>query len=487
MKKIKVLILSCLLFSAMVSYWILEPSHINPAKRSELKLSQSELSIETVNNSFPIQRIRSKMDSIVDNSIIMNDFIGVSSGVYREGFGTYTATAGLKNKKLLKQADKETLHRIASITKSMTAVAVMQLWEQKLIDLNTPIQMYIPEFPKKAKGDITIRQLLNHTSGIKHYSSMWDGISFTHYINSVQALNEFKDRPLSFVPGTDYEYSTYGYTLLGAIIEKVSGLSYQDYMHANVFIPAEMKNTSLEDAKKTYDNKADLYIKLGKTYIKSPKTDLSVKSPGGGVHTTAEDLLKFGRAIIENSLIDSLTLELMMSSYSEEREGVPYGFGWYIDNDEKLGRILYHGGSQSGTSSFFKILLDQKLVVTTLANNFGSDDEVYWLSRDLRNMACLNNSDSLSVNYYKSQSEDVLDKYVGRYSNDESTFVITKEGKQLFSQNKNYPTLPIYSKSKEDFFFRHFDGDIVFEKSNNGEYNLKFIYKNEVNIFRLDN
>lgn len=114
------------------------------------------------------------------------------------------------------------LGRIASITKPMTAIAIMQRYERGMIDLDKPIQTYIKEFPRKVKGDITIRLLLKHTSGIAHYSSKWDALSFTHYPTLANALDAFKDRELDFEPGTQYRYSSYGYTVLGAIIEEVS-------------------------------------------------------------------------------------------------------------------------------------------------------------------------------------------------------------------------------------------------------------------------
>lgn len=112
----------------------------------------------------------------------------------------------------------------------MTAIAIMHLYEKGMLDLDKPIQTYLKEFPKKIKGDITIKNLLKHTSGISHYSSKCDALSFTHYTTLVDALNAFKHNDLEFETGTQFMYSCYGYTVLGAIIEKVTQMSYGEYI-----------------------------------------------------------------------------------------------------------------------------------------------------------------------------------------------------------------------------------------------------------------
>lgn len=371
-KRYKILIVTISIL-AVLAYWIIQPYSLNPFANIASNFVESKIDVECSPEIDNLENLKSRLDSLVDGAISRTDFIGVSAGVYKQGCGSWLGAAGFKSKSDQKRPDINTVFRTASIAKPMTAVAIMQLYERDLIDLDVAIQNYLPEFPVKPEGDITIRHLLKHTSGIKHYSSMWDGISFTNYNSLVEALDEFKDRPLSFAPGTGYEYTTYGYTILGAVIEKVSGTTYQDFMKHNIFIPIGMKNTDLEEAGKEYTNKADLYIKLGSTFIRAPKTDLSVKYPGGGFHTTAEDLLKFGKAIIEHQLIDSTTLDLMVTSTESVKKGTPYGFGWFVYEHDSKGTILMHGGSQSGTSSEFNLMLDHGIVSASLANNFGSN------------------------------------------------------------------------------------------------------------------
>lgn len=395
MKK-RIIFFSLFLLVIISSIYLIEPLTLNPfGKLVKLEMQHRVWSANEVASGFlGAQRASANSNNFSEEFIAgaeallqggfeEGQFIGANIGVYEQDKGAYVAGMGYQNKQRQLPVSPNMLHRMASVTKPMTAVAIMQLYEQGEIDLDAAIQTYLPMFPEKSEGQITIRHLLNHTSGIAHYTSNWDGISFTNYANLTEALGAFKDRPLSFSPGMGYEYTTFGYTILGAVIEQVSGKSYASYMQENIWSIAGMNNTSVEKSDTVYQNKGSLYVKLGSIFIKAPQTDLSVKVPGGGVQSTAEDMLKFGAAIINHRLIDSSTLDLMLSSTSVFKEGMPYGFGWQIFHHDEIGRILQHGGSQSGTSTHFVIYLDQKKVVTAMANNFGSDAEMYWMTRNL--------------------------------------------------------------------------------------------------------
>ncbi|SNR56410.1 CubicO group peptidase, beta-lactamase class C family [Lutibacter flavus] len=390
MKKGKILLLIILLLTIGV-IWIIEPLSLNPFSQIEIPETQSEIDFNCKDSSFAVNNeLESKANKIIDEHMASNNFLGVTTGLYIENCGTYVSGAGFTNKADQKRINSNTLGRIASITKPMTAIAIMQLHEKGILDLDTPIQTYLKEFPKKAKGDITIRHLLKHTSGISHYSSKWDALSFTHYPTLVNAMDAFKDKELLFEPGTQYMYSSYGYAVLGAIIEKVSQMSYGKYMKKYIWDIAGMSNTSLEEDKQKYSNNSRGYLKIKSTYIKSPKTDLSIIYSAGGVQSTAKDLLKFGEAVLHNKLIKSTTLEMMINATDELAPAIgddPYGFGWAVYDDPKYGKIIQHGGTQPGTSAFFSIYLDQKIVSVVLSNCFGTRQNVFNLSRDIAYLA----------------------------------------------------------------------------------------------------
>lgn len=390
MKKRKILGLIILILTVGTT-WIIEPLSFNPFSRVEIPEAKSEIDLNCEEPNLVVNgELENKANEIINEHMASNNFLGVTAGLYIENCGTYISGAGFTDKGDQKRTNSDMLGRIASITKPMTAIAIMQLYEKGMLDLDKPIQTYIEEFPKKVKGDITIRHLLKHTSGISHYSSKWDALSFTHYPTLVNALDAFKDKELHFEPDTQYMYSSYGYTVLGAIIEKVSKMGYGEYMRKNIWDKAGMSNTSLEVDKQEYDNKTQLYLKVKSTFIKSPRTDLSVIYSAGGVQSTVKDLLKFGDAVLHNKLIKSTTLEMMINATDEMAPAIgddPYGFGWAVYDDPKYGRIIQHGGTQPGTSSFFSIYLDHKIVTTVLSNSFGSRQNSFSLSRDIAYLA----------------------------------------------------------------------------------------------------
>ncbi len=390
MKKRKILLLIILILTILVT-WIIQPLSFNPFSQVEIPEAKSEIDFNCEESHLAINsELESKANEKINEHMASNNFLGVTAGLYLENCGTYLSGAGFTDKGDLKRANSNMLGRIASITKPMTAIAIMQLYEKGILDLDEPIQTYLKEFPKKVEGDITIRRLLKHTSGISHYSSKWDALSFTHYATLADALDAFKDRDLEFEPGTQYMYSSYGYTVLGAIIEKVTQMSYGEYMQKNIWDIAGMSNTSLEEEDQKYNDKSRLYIKVNSTFIKSPKTDLSIIYSAGGVQSTVEDLLKFGKAVLHNKLIERTTLEMMINATDEMAPAIgddPYGFGWAVYDDPKYGKIIQHSGTQPGTSSFFSIYLDYKIVTAVLSNSFGSRQNAFYLSSDIARLA----------------------------------------------------------------------------------------------------
>lgn len=313
-----------------------------------------------------------KADSLLHRTIELQEHVGITAGVYIQDQLSWTNGAGVLNLKSQDAAGPDMIHRIASISKSMTAVAVLQLYEQGKLELDVPIQSYVPEFPKKTEGDITVRHLLTHTSGIGHYKGMLDGISFKEYPTLLDAMKKFQQRDLKGKPGDIYQYTTYGYVVLGVVIEKVSGMSYEAYMKQHIWEPAGMLHTSKESKEDfALANKSSLYRITDKGKIKKdPRTNLSVKTPGGGLQSTAGDLLRFGQALIDHRLLKPETMELMLVDPGIREEGNPYAMGWFIyqkDTNEKV-LLIGHSGSQAGTSSQLLIMPERGIVSAVISN-----------------------------------------------------------------------------------------------------------------------
>jgi CubicO group peptidase (beta-lactamase class C family) len=207
-------------------------------------------------------------------------------------------------------ARSDTAYRLASIAKSMTAIAVMQLVERGKIDLNAPINKYCAAYPEKQalkdapdkQFSITVRQLIVHQSGVRH-NKPEEVLTTKHYNNITEAVGSFKDDPLVIEPGAKYSYSTPGYTLLGCAIEGASGVSYVDYLRENIFKPAGMTRTFIDDVYGVIPNRARGYRKTQNGNIQNaPLHDTSIKVPGGGFVTKAYYLENFAIAVANNQV-----------------------------------------------------------------------------------------------------------------------------------------------------------------------------------------
>ncbi|OJJ21125.1 hypothetical protein BKI52_11190 [marine bacterium AO1-C] len=327
-----------------------------------------------------------KADEILQKNIQKHGMVGIVAGVYKDGKVVWQNGAGYRDREAKIAANAQMLNRTASISKPMTAIAILQLFEQKKLGLDDPVQKYLPYFPKKKKGTITIRHLLHHISGIGAYQKRKNAFNTKNYPTLEEAIGVFKNRKLLNKPGEAYHYTTYGYVVLGAIVEKASGMTYRDYMKKNIWDKAGMTHTDVEVFGQSYNNKAKLYRKTRKGEIVEDKnTDLSIKVPGGGVQSTVGDLLKFGQAILEHKLIKPATFQMMITPSGIKKRGNPYAMGWFVygRKDQPSGLCIGHSGSQSGTSTQLLIYLDKKTVVATLCNTAGVWPQVVGLTVDL--------------------------------------------------------------------------------------------------------
>ncbi len=309
------------------------------------------------------------LDSLFEEEIINQGIVGAAAAYSINGETIWETVGGYSDEKTKQSFQKNTKVRMASIAKSMTAIAIMQLVEKGLLDLDAPIQNYVPNYPKQTKTQITTRHLLSHTSGIDGYKNTKEAETQINYPTLDDAITIFKNRPLLFEPGTGYNYTTYGYTLLGLILENISGLTYEDYMRKNIWDIAEMNNTGIDVYGKDEGNSSKLYSKRrnGKT-IEGTENNLSNRVPGGGFYTTIGDMMKFGNSVIENTLIKRETLDLMRQRHSVNTES-KYGFGWFLYTPApNEGRLIGHGGAQMGCSSQLFIVPDEGVVSVVLAN-----------------------------------------------------------------------------------------------------------------------
>jgi CubicO group peptidase (beta-lactamase class C family) len=375
---LKKLIFILVIALTLAGFWVAEPFGNNPFHT--LAPPRVSVSGEYHCSSSPAG-VKDQLHDLLMQQMSAGEFLGVSGAILKNKCGIIIASSGYRDKRNLADFSGSTISRIASITKPMTAIAIMQLHEAGDLDLNDPVQAYIPEFPQTGQVT-TIRHLLSHTAGIPHYKSALDAMSFTRYESLESATEAILARGLVSVAGEKYVYSSFGYTLLGRIVEIASNSQFDRYLRENIWQKAGMKNTSLESSELP-ENKSRLYVKAGKFYLRSPHTDLSIIYPAGGVQSTAEDLLKFGQAILDNTLVSHETLELMLDvseSLAPAAGDDPYGLGWTVLESAEHGRIISHGGAQPGVSAQFQIMLDEGVVSAVMSNAYGTKRSAFALA-----------------------------------------------------------------------------------------------------------
>ncbi len=284
--------------------------------------------------------------------------------IWAEGFGW----ADLENHV---PATPLTEFRIGSVSKPMTGVAIGQLVAAGKLNIDAPIQRYVPSFPKKPYT-ITTRLVAGHLAGIRGYRGR-EFFSARHFDDVTSSLSIFSGDSLLFVPGTRYYYSTYGYTLLSAVIEGASGEPYLAYMKRHIFQPLGMTATVPEFNDSLIAHRARFYMvdSLGR-YTNSPYVDNSNKWAGGGFLSNVHDLLRFGSALLHPGFLGDSTLRLLFTPQKMSTgKTTDYGIGWRITHDSLGNEIVAHSGAAAGSRAILLLDRTNGIVVALLGNLSG--------------------------------------------------------------------------------------------------------------------
>lgn len=266
--------------------------------------------------------------------------------------------------------------RLGSITKQFTATAILMLADQGKLTVADDIRKFLPAYPTGGKI-ITIEHLLTHTSGIASYTGMRDFVAHSTTDMSVgEMIDYFKDQPKEFEAGQRYSYGNSGYFLLGAIIEKVSGLTYADFLAQNIFTPLGMNDTAYEGHERTSVTHIEGYSQVKKGFVPSPVLSMSQPYAAGALVSTVDDLARWDAAISSGKLLKESTWKKAFTPYTlNDGTVIKYGYGWEIGKLFGL-KIISHGGSINGFNSGVLRIPDEKLYVAVLSNaGVGSDAE----------------------------------------------------------------------------------------------------------------
>jgi len=294
--------------------------------------------------------------------------VGAQLSIQHNDTLVYSGVSGISDVAKGQKVKASTQFRIASISKSMTAAAIMLLHQRGLVDLNLPIQTYVPEFPLK-QHPVSVQQLLSHLGGIKDFDEKtWDEIFIQKHYNSLtDALELFENEPLVGAPGSQFNYSSYGYILLGAIIEQVTKQSYQEFMFQNFWRPLKMNSTACEIADSIFLYKSKFYFLNGE---ESTPYNLSYSYSSGGLLSTTQDLVRFGLAVQNNMVLKpNVKADMVRNQHANDGKKTGYGLGWYIGKDSCQNQIYYHAGELPSSGSLLMVFPSEGISIALLTNS----------------------------------------------------------------------------------------------------------------------
>jgi len=324
-----------------------------------------------------------KIEKAITAQMSRSGIPGLSVAVVVDHTLRWSNGYGLADVENFVPAKATTAYRLGSISKPITAAAVMQLVERGKLDLDAPIQKYCPAFPQK-QWPVTARLLLGHLAGVRHYKNDAEYGSTRHYNGVVEGLEMFKDDPLLFEPGTKYSYTTHGFAVLGCAVEGASGVSFPDYERENVFKPAGMDRIRVDNVTDIIPNRAQGYWKTQGGELKNSNlADTSYKIPGGGFISTVEDLARFAIAMQTGVLVKKETLDQMWTSQkTRDGKATGYGMGWGVSERNSM-KEVEHGGAQQRVSTYLYTIPEKGLAVVLMTNLEGIGGGLATLSKQI--------------------------------------------------------------------------------------------------------
>ncbi len=292
--------------------------------------------------------------------------------IYKKGFGMANMEWNIPNQ-------PNTKHRLGSITKQFTAMLILQLVAEGKLDLQAPITSYLPDYPKASGDIITSHHLLTHTSGIPNYTAFpkfMEDESRNPYTPE-EFVKMFAEKQLDFTPGEKFSYSNSGYFLLGVLVEKLSGKSYEKMLQDKIFTPLNMKDTGYDNHVNILKNRATGYEKSGTDYVNSSYLDMSIPYAAGSMYSTVEDLFKWDQALYTTSILPKEYMTLYFKPYIPAFGNSHYAYGWGVGY-AKIGKstdsiyALGHGGGINGFNTNISRTTSNNSLVVLLNNTGGA-------------------------------------------------------------------------------------------------------------------
>ncbi|MBB6329327.1 CubicO group peptidase (beta-lactamase class C family) [Chryseobacterium sediminis] len=414
--------------------------------------AQTETSISTIDQ----EKKKQEIDSIIRAYAAVNKFNGTAlvryqnKIIFEKSYGWQNAEKKIPNR-------NESVYQIASLTKSFTALMIIKLGEEGKLSVHDPISKFIPDYPRG--NEITIEHLLTHTSGIYEALRNKEYFRLLHtgeIITKNKELSFFKNEPLDFEPGTQFSYTNSGYILLGIIIEKVTGLSYEDAVRKIILNPLKMTHTGFNYLTLKSSYKTVPYSYISKT--KQEKTEIwnsTLTGPAGQIYSTADDLYNYYKGLRDYKIVSKETFKKATTPFLSG-----YGYGWFID-DLYGKKLINHGGNIEGSTSYFAMLPEENLSIILL-NNITSKK----LEKAGNTILAALLEQPYTLPQPKKEvtlNTDLLKKCAGNYKlADDSIIHILYENGQLFIQNNKDPKVRLLAEKENEFFLQDDDTEISF-------------------------
>lgn len=378
--------------------------------------------------------------------------------LYRKGFGMANIELGLPMK-------PDYVFRIGSITKQFTACAILKLAEEGKLSLDDDLLKFIPDYPSNGHK-ITVENLLNHTSGIKSYTGMmqWTDEVRRKDFTPVALIDFFKNEPSDFAPDEQWRYNNSAYFLLGYIIEKVSGMSYADYVEQIFFKPLGMKNSYYGFTDKIIPNRLPGYQKNGERYENANFLSMTQPYAAGSLLSTVDDLHVWYQAVAEGKVVSRESLKKALAS-TRLKDGNTIGYGFGLSTGNVQGSFSYgHNGGINGFSTSSLYLPDEDIFVAILANcdcaDLGDTDA------KLAALALGKPYEWKTVAFDPAKLPEYQAVYEAKYNGERTISV--KDG-QLFSQVSGSRMYKLVPTGKDQFHVEESLTDLKFNRNSKGE------------------
>ena len=421
------------------------------------------------------QNISAKLDTILSTYAHQHKFNGSvmvakkSIILLNKGYGYRNAAGKVVN-------DENTIYQLGSITKQFTAAIILKLQEEKKLSVQDKLSKYFPAYPK---GDsITIEQLLTHTSGIYNYTQNGDFMSkeVTNPANREKIMALFKDKPLDFSPGTGWNYSNSGYSLLGYIIEIVTRKPYEEIVRKYLFTPLQMTHSGFDFTHLKSTEKATGYFKLDNlNAAPAPTVDSSVSFSAGAIYSTTGDLYRWHNALLTNTILTKAQQE---KAYTPVRN--KYGYGWDIDSLEGKRRVGHGGGIHGFITNIARVPEDDVCIV--LLSN-ASDQTLEEITSTIFNVLYNKPYELPKERTIIKIPEETLKQYIGEYEVRPDLHVIMsiKEG-DLIALPTGQSELVIHAEKEDFFVVKEQDIQVEFTRNDKKEVTGFILHQGGANI-----